>query len=890
MSTARLSLAVGLTALFLAATAPVFLFQESAGNPDDVAQLFPRDTAFFAELVRPPKLLKEWQEFVGAYCTADGKKKVCEMIEKAVTESLEIVPDKLRKDFEKGLPSIQRVALVVAGADVEDLRWAVVATSSDKEFVKTLVEKHLQVFAAEEQKHAGGLLLVIKRLGEMKFPEPLLVAGAGNRLIVTTHGGFMAEMLDRAAGKGRAEDLRANPMYRRLGASTGEDPALRAFYYLDWPSLMGGPRGSRRSSVHQLDMMNAALGMEKIRGITVESSLRPGRVAARTRIYIDPPCRLYDAWRQPAGPKETLKYIPADAALAAHVNVKDAKELWANIQDIIRRVDAAQAMARGDGARRRSEEEQFKQEMERGVGFGPEELAAVVGNEAAFAFAGEDPFANDKAMIASMIFVMKVTDAAKAKGLAEKFIAKMGQYETKTEGDATFYVPPNMEHGPALALQGQVALIGGAVEKLREALKAPSGKNVASLLPAEAASASKLVTVEARALWALLKEMFRGDLPDLAKDLNLSARSTLLITEEKDVLTASSTDAGLGILGPGSVFTFPMLFVARPLAAHAHGGIEAPRRVDPPRPEPPALPKDKLAAEVNKQVQDLRSENLTVRDDAAAALRKLGRQAVPNLVEAVKKETDVDARAILMQLLADWKAYDAFPELVNGKVQAFITEFEKLFPPGGDRSGWGGFAVWPRQEGYSFPWGMEPYSVNDFRLLGMEHREVLEMPLGLKRLAERVEAGKLNPDTQRNLAAVLAFTESSAAFEEVLKAHGSATDPQTRQYLRIALGWSSDPRAREVLSKGFKDSDRWLSRASFIGADRSRDAGLIPPLLDLLKDPDGETRWNASYTLRVLTGSRISVNVFLPEEEQKAALAAARAWWEKNKETFRIVR
>lgn len=877
----RIALALGLAALFFMVTAPVFLFQDGAGNPDDVAELLPRDTMVFAELVRAPRILKDWQEYVAGVATGEGKKKICEMIEKALTQALDVVPDKLRKDFEKGLPTLQRLAVAVGEAG-DEVEWALIATSSDAAFFKDLVEKHLQVFAADERRHPAALVLTLRKVGDLKFPEPVLVAAPGKRLVVTTNARFLYEILDRAAGRGRGEDLRTSPRYRDFSPPPAEDAYLRAFVNVDWSKLMGGGRDFRRSSQHQMDVMNAILDLDRIRGTVLESVLRPGQITTRSRVLIDSPCRLYDAWRQAPGPKETLKFVPGDAALAAHVNLKGGKEFWADVKALIKRGDEIDSRSRGERVRRRTAEEEFKRAMEQSFGFGPDELAEAVGREAAFAFVGDDAFANPRNIEGSILFVLHLADAEKGRALAAKLAAKFGGEPAK-EGEAELWIPKE-ERAPTVGVRGPYAFVAGKADVLRAALKAPAGKNVAQGLPPGAAGASKLVTVNLHPLWALAKEAFRGDTPDLAKDLNLGARSTLLITEEKNALTMTTTDAGIGVVGPAGFLSFPLLFVARGVAMGPGGPPAAvPRKAEAPKADPPKLPADKLAAEVRKHVQDLRAEELAVRDGAAAGLRALGRQAIPLLVEAAKKEADIDARAEVMKILAEWKAYDAFPELVNGKVQSFLQEFEKAFPATGNPDAWNGFAVWPRQQGMSFPWNLEPYNVNTYRLGMMEHREAVEIPLGLKKLAERVGSGKLHVETQRNVAAILAFIDSRAARDEVLAAHASATDPQTKAYLQIALGWAGDEKAREIVLKGFKDPDRYLSRASFLAVERSRDLWYVPALLELLKDPDNEIRWNASYTLRVLTGNRAAVNIYLPEEEFKAAFAGAQAWWEKNR-------
>jgi hypothetical protein len=113
-------------------------------------------------------------------------------------------------------------------------------------------------------------------------------------------------------------------------------------------------------------------------------------------------------------------------------------------------------------------------------------------------------------------------------------------------------------------------------------------------------------------------------------------------------------------------------------------------------------------------------------------------------------------------------------------------------------------------------------------------------------------------------------------------------DAEAKTFIQIALGWSSDAKAKEALYGGLKDQDVWIRRATFLGLDHSKDSTAISKLMELLDEKDPETRWNASYTLRGLTAGRVSVNVYVPDDELKASIAAGRDWWEKNKATFKI--
>jgi HEAT repeat protein len=158
----------------------------------------------------------------------------------------------------------------------------------------------------------------------------------------------------------------------------------------------------------------------------------------------------------------------------------------------------------------------------------------------------------------------------------------------------------------------------------------------------------------------------------------------------------------------------------------------------------------------------------------------------------------------------------------------------------------------------------------------------------MRALAGRITDPKLNVQAVRNLSAVFAYHDCSSAADLLLAAREKIEDGEARMFLQIALGWSDDPKAKGGIYAGLNDSDLCARRASFLGGEKTKDSAAIPKLMDLLSDKDPETRWNASFTLRELSGGHAMVNIYLPEDELKTSISAAREWWEKNKSTYRI--
>ena len=890
MSVKRLALSF---ALIAALAEPLLFSQEaSAGNPDDIASVFPEETILFAEVTRPGKLSKDSNEYLAAFCKPEGRKNVLEQLEKLGKEkALNEVPEKLQKDLEKGMPSVQRIAVALGRSRGEaEPFWAIVAVSANEDFFKTVIDD-LAVFAREEVKHGGTKILVIRKIGKHDLNANFCIAASGKRLVVSSTTASVAAVLDRAAGKAAGGDLRKNASYARFSPQTGEDPSFRAFGVMDWHSMggiFGGGFGARRMSAHGMDVADAVFGFRRIRGATLEASLKPGKIAATTRLLIDSPCAFYDVWRQPAGPKEALKLVPGDAQVVAHVNLRGGKDLLAEIDKMVKRYAEIEGSSRpkGNPGFERPEFD-WKKEFEREMGLPIDDVAAAIGTEAAFAMVGDDAFGGEQNMVGSLLFVVALADAEKAKAVIDKLTPKIGPYETKKEGEVTYWVPQREVSQPVFAVHGKTALIGSKIETLKKALKAGAeGTGFAKQLPASAAGASKLVSIRNNALWSAAKMGLGAELPDLAKDLDLDALSTIVFTEEKNELRISSQDAGLGTVVQTGVMMVPFAFVmATSMRMSAFGGLEEP--VDPAAPAPkeaPALPADKLAAEVKKHISGMRADDVVTRDDAEATLKALGPQAAKLLAEAVRKESDAEVKGRILGILGAWKAYDAFPEILKTKVDGFLAGFQKAT---GEDNG-GRFIQW-RQDGMSeFPYSMEPMWADTSLARRVEHHDILDAPQGVRALAERLTSDRLNPQQQRNLAAVFAYNDCAGAGDLILAAKQKVQDAEARCFLHVALGWSKDPKAVESLHAGLKDTDVWMRRASFMGIDRSKDTGVIPKLMDLLADKDHETRWNAAFTLRELTGGRVAVNVYVPEGELKAAVEAGRAWWEKSKATFKI--
>jgi hypothetical protein len=878
----------------LVAVALLSIPQAAPGGVDDLAELFAEDTLMFAELTRVSDLVRDWKEYAGAYMPAAKKKELLAQMEKGAKDELDRIPELLRKDLEKLLPTVQRAAVGLRMGD-DGPEWAVAAASSDPALFKKIVDDDLKVFTSEERVHGGVTARLIRKLGDVPLlPDGVWFAAAGKRLIATSQWATLTTLLDRAAHKAAGTDLRINPSYRAFAAPPGDAPALRAF--AGFGSLMdtlGGFGMGRRSSANSMDKVNAVFNLDKIGGFLAEASLKPGKISSVARLRVGSPCALYDVWRQPAGPKDTLKYIPADAGVMAHVNAKSGKAVWADIQKLMARYDEVEAVAspRPAGQPARDSREQMDRSFEREFGLKPDELFGALGDEAAFALVGPDAFSLDPRTLGALLFAVKSANPATAKDTLKKIVGKLGAYELKEADGATFFNPPGERaEMPRFALKDGICLIGGSKDAIDLGLAAAkSGKHAAAGLPPEAAKASKLMAADLGAFWKGLIPKIGAELPEEARALEFEARALVMLEEKPDELLLRTSDGGTGLAIQTGLAVMPMMFLGMRSMRMSMNGMEV---LEPPKAvevvDVPPLPANEIEARVKAQVADLQADDVSKREEAAARLRALGRQAVPQIVAAFKAATDTETRGRLLGLLMDWKAYDAMPEVLAKKVDAFLLAFRRAPSQKEAQMMMMNMGVqWYRHEGMPWTYCMEPSWVNEAALKATPHIDVLQFAAGAKAAVEAVAADNVPVEPRRKLASILAYVDCSKAGEALLAARDASRDPEIKNYLQIALGWSSEPKCRAAVRDGLKDADVWMRRSSFIAAERSKDPAVVARLIELLKDADMETRWNASYTLKSVTNRKVSLNLYAPKAELEAALEGATGWWLQNKDSFK---
>jgi hypothetical protein len=604
------------------------------------------------------------------------------------------------------------------------------------------------------------------------------------------------------------------------------------------------------------------------------------------RMPVEPGCRIYDTFRQPAGPKDLLVHLPKKTMLFAHQNLKGGKEVWGDIEVFIRRYQEAEKKI-WPGRERGDNLAELTRHFTKELGFGPSDLAAVVGNEILLAMTEGGDAPNPEQLF---IVLFRTTDAARMRELMEKAAEKSGKFTSTTEDKLTVY--KRTEGGPpCFGIRDTTVAIGFGEALVKETLAAKEDASGASKrLPKDAASASGIFVVNPASFLDLALKLSGTEKPEPLTHMRPDGWSVTLFRTEKDAATITSTDSGYGAALQTTLVGLPILAmgIARVFMIRFEGpGMEhtasAPVKAEP---EPPALPAGELSKRVTEQIALLRSEELAVREKASADLKALGRQAVPLLVAAYKAEKDPEARSRLTSLLVHNNAWDVMPELLDHKVDAFFDEFLASLETRDDRQFWGGYASW------SAPDSAEPYSIEPHEqpayLARFKYADILSNPVAMKRLVERIRKADLPAAKRAQFAALLAFHDCAPASETVLQLRDVVTDAESRAYLTIALGWADDAKVKEALYRSLESKEVAIRRGAFLAAERSRDPEIITRLLERAKDADFETRWNAGYTLRALTGGKIELNAFLPDPEFEAQLLAARKWWEGAKGSFKL--
>jgi hypothetical protein len=681
----------------------------------------------------------------------------------------------------------------------------------------------------------------------------------------------LKDILARADGKTAPAGLKGTPLFEKL--STARKTKLGVQSYVDIGRLFTvgiSYSSNSRYGAYQSMQVDAVTGIGDLRNAWFEMSYEQGKIYSKAEVSVGKRCHLYhNIWRQKDGSKDLLKYVPADAAAVAHVNIESGETFLKQLESIVRRADEISSVESGQ---RRSEWDEFTKEFAQELGITVQEAAEVIDNEAAFFFAPADWDAMMR-NANGLCFIGKMKNPDKLKVAVQKVAGgrtfRRMKWQEKPYKGVTIFVGENPDFEPAYALDGTMLLFGSGEKTIQKAIDAKQGANFA---PRVTSPCSKVMAINLKALIRFIHVVSQGEVPDWFKQMSDGHFDTAICTESEDRISASAQDcgaAGLGFSGI-SFMIFPM--VMRPVAP-----------IQPPKPETKPIEQVELPKDADKfiagLIDDLSSDEHAKRDAATQKLKGIGRPAVPALVKALSENTDPEVKSRAEEVLLFLKAYDAFPGLLDRKVGGIVEELKKTFET--EQGRW--ISHWQaNQDGL---WNIEPSMYMPMFAAPVD-MEVLESPEGLRKFASLLTSQNLQPITRQNMAFMLAQRDTASCSAELQKAFETA-EQEIKWFSLIALGRCTDAKAREIVIKNLESEQLGLRRSAFLAAERSTDAALIPALLKALDHKSVETKFNAAFTLDQLTKGAIKVNVFLSAAERDAQVKAANEWWDKNKATFK---
>ncbi len=273
---------------------------------------------------------------------------------------------------------------------------------------------------------------------------------------------------------------------------------------------------------------------------------------------------------------------------------------------------------------------------------------------------------------------------------------------------------------------------------------------------------------------------------------------------------------------------------------------------------------DAEKAELDQLLERLGSDDWEVRERASMALRNAlasGKPIVAFLVERMKAP-DLEVRDRVRRLLLDSGHWDASPELLAEKAEAFVKECEAR-----EMVAW--FVNTQIEPSMSL-------SEENARTLSILMRSAEGTAALLGPFAEKGEIYR------RNVCWFVA-THLPAGAPRFLLAASEDADDLVRAF--AAFGWArlGDAAHLGTLFVLSMDRNEVVRCAVSLALERFPGPGTVPILIDLLADEEPMVRYHASYSLMTMTRRDGGYNAWYPIERRNQAIEGWRAWWEKNK-------
>lgn len=848
-------------------------------GPRSPADLVPREIGAYVEvrsLIGVPGALKAWVDRFAA----EGKAlDALARIDKLAEAALAPLPGEARVRLKLRMLAVRSVGIGLPEFfGFDGVPRALLALEMANEAIAAeIVTKDLPPLAPTRFRVGEAVVL------RLDLTDPVFVSARGKFVIVST------DLKEVAAALGRAPDssVSTHPAMAEFGAEAPVGPHLRGFFDIARMMSESSTNDSRRER-RDFDLFDAATGISRIRWILVRADIREGLVRTHLETKLEGPVPVLELFRGSGGEPRAWKYVPANAFAAVSIRAEEMKAVVGRIRGFVKRVEAVNVEA-GDPAQDYWQE--FESNLAEEIGsvddvvaaLAPEALLFVAPRPGAAALAGEFP---------AVAFVLRVKDRERAADLFEHLRGSLGiALLEKEHGDVTIYHNEGGFLPSAMALTDDAFIFGLGAASVEVALDThKEGKGFLAHLPKLPGAAELMAGAFQTAAIGM------GPLADLASELagmapvpGVALEKGLLAPHASDVTAVRVTAKGLEIdsVGSGGSAVAGLLLPFSLWATVRWNGKPPEVVFDgaEPRAETPAtsaaeaypLPADPKEADalIAHHVARLRSEESTDRSESYAILERIGRRAVPAFAEAIRTETDVEAKLRLKTLIEGAGAYETLPEVLD----VMLADLRgKLAKPEVPILHWSLGEV----EDQDSP---EP----DVWHLRLKSEAALRSPEGVKRVA-RLFAESADGQVRRNAAALLALYDSSAVEADLPALLGSAADPQTLLFLTMATGWGrSEASVRTVVQGIGSDSARTM-RSSFLAAERSESPAVVDALVEACGSDHPERRFNAAFTLRRLSKGALGFSPFLPAAERAPELAALRARWTSVRGTLKLRR
>lgn len=276
---------------------------------------------------------------------------------------------------------------------------------------------------------------------------------------------------------------------------------------------------------------------------------------------------------------------------------------------------------------------------------------------------------------------------------------------------------------------------------------------------------------------------------------------------------------------------------------------------------------DQQKAELDRLLDQLGNDDWEVRERATMALQNAiasGRPIVAYLAERMKSP-DLEVRDRVRGLLLDSGQWDASPELLAEKAQAFVADCEGRE-----------IVAWYIDANVEPSPAMTEEAQRTLAVL-------LRNPAGIDAVLGPFE--KKGEIYRRNVAWIVAADLPPGAARLLLKA-GEDEDYMVRAFAAYGWGRLGDGSYLGSLQALTTDKNGIVRAAAAIAIERLPDPGDVPVLITLLGDEEPMVRYHASYSLARLTGRDGGYDAWYPAARRETAIAGWREWWEANKATW----